>query len=60
VVLGALADVDFFTTGFGPVEEFRAAERVVNEDVGELDAFFGAESDETEIAGAGSDEVTSA
>src|SRR6478609_4766383 len=58
VVLGALADVDFLTTGLGPVEQFRAAERVVNEDVREFDAFLGAKGDEAKIAGAGADEIT--
>jgi hypothetical protein len=50
--------VDFFTSGFGPVDEFRVAESVVNEHVRTFDAFLGAESDKTEVAGACSDEIT--
>ena len=58
VVLGAFADVDFLAAGLGPLQEFGAAQRVVNEHVGAFDEFLGAQRDKTEIAGAGADEIT--
>ena len=58
VVLGTFTRVDFFASGFGPIEEFLVGERVVNEDVREFDAFLGAQRDKTEVAGAGAYKIT--
>jgi hypothetical protein len=60
VIFGSLPDVNFLTTSFGPVEKLGTAECVVNEDIGEFDALLSAECDESEIAGSGADEETSA
>ncbi len=58
VVLRTFSDVNFLAAGFRPAEQLGTAQSVVNQHVRRLDALLGAKGDETEIAGAGADEIT--
>ena len=55
MVSGFLPDVDDLGVGLGPLQDLWVAKVVVEDDVGDLDAMFGAQSDESEVSGAGAD-----
>ena len=60
VLGGFLADVDDLGIRARPCEDFFVHQIIVGDDIGDLDALFGAQSDEADVAGAGAGEVTDA